>query len=211
MPETDLYPPIKRLLEAQGYIVKSEVRSCDVVAVRGDEAPVIVELKTGLSLALFYQAMDRLVMTDRVYIAVPRPKRGVPSDALRLCRRVGIGLIVVAKSGAADVVVDPVPYVPRKDAKRRGLLLKEFAARKGDPNVGGSVGRKLMTAYRQDAMRCAEHLRANGPMRVKDIRNVTGVGRVANILRDNHYGWFEKVERGVYGVRPDAPPAHLAS
>ena len=43
--ETSLYAPVKTLLESQGYEVKAEVRGCDVVAVRGDEAPVIVELK----------------------------------------------------------------------------------------------------------------------------------------------------------------------
>jgi hypothetical protein len=47
MPETDLYIPVKRHLEAQGYTVKSEIKGCDVVAVRGDELPVIVELKAG--------------------------------------------------------------------------------------------------------------------------------------------------------------------
>ena len=74
MAETDLYIPVKRFLEAQGYIVKSEVTSCDVVGLRGDEAPLIVELKTSLTLQLIYQALDRLTMTDSVYIAVARPK-----------------------------------------------------------------------------------------------------------------------------------------
>jgi len=48
--ESDLYAPIKRFLEAQGYAVKGEIGPCDVMAVRGDEAPVIVELKDRLSL-----------------------------------------------------------------------------------------------------------------------------------------------------------------
>ncbi len=43
--ESDLYAPVKALLEGQGYVVKGEVRGCDVVAVRGEEPPVIVELK----------------------------------------------------------------------------------------------------------------------------------------------------------------------
>ena len=43
--ESDLYAPVKALLEGQGYVVKGEVRGCDVVAVRGGEPPVIVELK----------------------------------------------------------------------------------------------------------------------------------------------------------------------
>ena len=34
MSETDLYPPIKRFLEGQGYTVKGEIGACDVLAVR---------------------------------------------------------------------------------------------------------------------------------------------------------------------------------
>ncbi|MFK8016451.1 MAG: hypothetical protein AB8G17_13545, partial [Gammaproteobacteria bacterium] len=49
MLETDLYAPVKTLLEQQGYTVKGEIGKCDVVAVRGEEPPVIVELKTGVT------------------------------------------------------------------------------------------------------------------------------------------------------------------
>ena len=69
--ETDLYEPVKRLLEGQGYTVKAEIGAADVVACRGDEPPVIVELKTGFSLALFHQAIERLKLCDTVYVAVP--------------------------------------------------------------------------------------------------------------------------------------------
>ncbi len=200
MAETDLYAPIKKHLESQGYTVKSEIRACDVVAVRGDEAPVIVELKTSFTLQLIYQAMDRLAMTDAVYIAVARPKRGVASQAAKLCKRIGIGLIVISSSGSLEVVADPLPYAPRQNARRRGLLLREFARREGDPNLGGSNG-KLMTSYKQDAMKCLAHLKQHGPSRVKDIRQHTGVDRAASILRDNHYGWFCKQARGVYDVQ----------
>lgn len=200
MAETDLYLPVKRHLEAQGYAVKAEVRSCDVVAVRGGEAPVIVELKQGLSLALIYQAMDRLAMTDHVYLAIARPKRGVPSEAVKLCRRLGLGLIVVTASGSLEVLADPLPYAPRANTTKRGLLLKEFNARSGDPNTGGSTRKPLMTAYRQDALKCAGHLSANGPSRIRDVKAATGVGRAAGIFRDNVYGWFVKASRGVYDL-----------
>jgi hypothetical protein len=199
MAETDLYPPIKTFLESQGYSVKSEVRSCDVVGVRGDELPVIVELKTSFTLQLIFQAIDRLAMTETVYIAVARPKRGIAAQATKLCRRIGIGLIVVSESGNLEVIADPLPYAPRQNVKRRGLLLREFARREGDPNLGGSYG-KLVTAYKQDAIKCLAHLKQHGPTRVKDIRQQTGVDRAAAILRDNHYGWFKKESRGVYGV-----------
>jgi hypothetical protein len=200
MPETDLYLPVKTHLESQGYAVKAEVRGCDVVATRGDELPVIVELKQALTLALLYQAMDRLTLTNHVYVAVARPKRGVTSDATKLCRRLGLGLIVVTTAGSVEVLADPVPYAPRPNVKRRGLLLKEFNARKGDPNIGGSTRTPLMTAYRQDALKCQVFLAQNGPASPKAIKAATAVDRAANILRDNVYGWFEKVERGIYRV-----------
>ena len=107
MLERDLYPPIKRFLEAQGYVVKAEVKSCDVVARRGDEPPVIVELKIGLTLQLIYQAIDRLSLTNDVYIAIARPKRGVPSEALKLLKRIGVGLLVVTSSGSVEAAVHP--------------------------------------------------------------------------------------------------------
>lgn len=200
MTETELYIPIKTFLEAQDFTVKAEVRSCDVVAIRGNDAPVIVELKTALNLQLFYQAVDRLLLTDQVYVAVPRPKRGVPAEAVKLCRRIGIGLLVVSGSGSVDVLADPVPYMPRQNTKRRHGLLSEFRKRLGDHNTGGSRGRQLMTAYRQDALRCAVHLAQVGSSRVKDIRQATSVERAAIILRGNVYGWFQREARGVYGL-----------
>lgn len=200
MPETDLYLPIKALLEAQGYTVKAEVKSCDVVALRGDDPPVIVELKTGLTLQLFYQAMDRLMLTDAVYIAIAKPKRAVPIDALRLAKRLGLGLIVVSKSGQVDVLADPVPYTPRQNAKRKSALLKEFRNRQGDPNTGGSTRTKLITAYKQDALRCLSHLHRHGPTRVVDVRKLAQVERAATILRSDYYGWFTKKARGIYAI-----------
>ncbi len=200
MAETDLYLPVKRHLVAQGYVVKSEILSCDVMGLRGDELPVIVELKQSLSLALLYQAVDRLTVTGHVYVAIARPKRGVAADALKLCRRLGIGVIVISSSGSLEVLADPVPYQPRPNVKKRGRLLKEFNARSGDPNIGGTTRKPLMTAYRQDAIKCATHLSANGPARIRDVKAATRVDRAATIFRSNVYGWFEKLDRGVYDL-----------
>jgi hypothetical protein len=202
MPETDLYLPVKRHLEAQGYTVKAEVKGCDVVALRGDETPVIVELKQGMTLALLYQAVDRLAVAEHVYVAINRPKRGASADAVKLCRRLGIGLIIVTSSGSVEVLADPVPYAPRLNKKRKGLLLKEFNARAGDPNLGGSTRKPLMTAYRQDALKCLGHLKTESSASPRAVKSATGVDRAANILRDNVYGWFQKLERGIYGLSP---------
>jgi hypothetical protein len=117
MAETDLYPPVKRFLEAQGYGVKGEVRECDVVAVRGDEAPVIVELKTGFSLQLLLQGVDRQAMSDAVYLAFRAPKRRQLGDILKLCKRLGLGVLVVT-GDFVEAMADPAPYQPRKDKRR---------------------------------------------------------------------------------------------
>ena len=61
--ETDLYAPVKQLLEEQGYTVRAEVDRCDLVAVRGGEPPVIVELKRRFALSLVYQGIERQRIT----------------------------------------------------------------------------------------------------------------------------------------------------
>lgn len=200
MKETDLYPAVKRLLENQGYVVKAEVKSCDVMAVRGDEPPIIVELKNGLTLQLIYQAIDRLSITEHVYIAIAKPKRAVPLEAQKLCKRLGLGLLVISKSGSVDILAEPAPYFPRPNKNRKTALLKEFHKRKGDPNVGGSTKVKLITSYKQDALRCLCHLHSNGATKVSNLRKATQVDRAATILRADYYGWFIKEDRGIYNV-----------
>lgn len=202
--ETDLYLPVKRFLEAQGYVVKAEVTSCDVVAVRGGEAPVIVELKRALNLQLLCQGVDRQAITDAVYLAVPQPKGGLSREVLKLCRMLGLGVLSVSAAGSVEIHHDPLPYAPRKNPRRKALLLKEFAARAGDPNTGGSSRRPLMTAYRQDALRCARCIAASGTAKVAAIRSETGVIRAAGILQANVYGWFRREARGVYGLTEKA-------
>jgi hypothetical protein len=199
--ESDLYAPVKALLEGQGYVVKGEVRGCDVVAVRAGEPPVIVELKRVFGLGLVLQGVDRLALSDRVYLAIGQwPKR--MRNVKKLCRRLGLGLMVVA-TARADIVLDPVPYRPRLDKRKAGRLLGEHARRVGDPNRGGSSTRvPMMTAYRQEALRCAELLASNGPMKLAALRLAADAPRAATILQQDVYGWFERVKRGVYTVSP---------
>ena len=203
--ETDLYPAIKNLLEAQGYVVKGEVGAADVVALRGSEPPVIVELKLALSLTLFHQAVARQALTDDVYIAVAHKpgKRFAKSakQAMSLARRLGLGLMTVRLTdGTVYVHCDPAPFQPRKSKSRQTALLKEFAKRVGDPNQGGQVRQGLVTSYRQDALKIALFLFEAGASKGADVARETGVEKATRMMRDNHYGWFEKVEKGVYGL-----------
>jgi hypothetical protein len=208
MAESDLYQPIKAFLEAQGYEVKGEVGACDIFAVRGDELPVVVELKERLSLDLILQAVDRLAISETVYVAFRVGKKQSASWRRRskqvksLLRRLGVGLLTVSSRGRVVAVLDPAAYRPRPNLKRRHRLLKEFAERIGDPEAGGSASRKRLTAYRQDAIRCALHLADAGIQKLSVVRERAGVDRAGSIMRDNHYGWFDRIERGRYALSP---------
>jgi hypothetical protein len=70
--ETDLAEPLYAHLARLGYTVRSEVKDCDIAAVKGDDL-LIIELKKSLSLALVIQATRRQRLTDTVYVAIPRP------------------------------------------------------------------------------------------------------------------------------------------
>lgn len=202
--EQDLYPPVKALLERQGYVVKGEVGAADVVAMRPGEDPVIVELKLRFSLALFHQAIARLKVTDQVYVAVCRPKgrtaRRALRDNLAMCRRLRLGLITVRPDGRAEVHCDPGPYAPRKAKVKAARLLREFDRLEGDPNAGGATRHGIVTAYRQDALKCAAHLAEHGATKGAEVARATGVPSATRVMRDNHYGWFDKVEKGVYAL-----------
>ena len=205
--ETDLYPPIKKLLEGQGYEVKAEIGAADVMAVREGEEPVIVELKTAFSLALFHQGIERQAITDFVYVAVPRGKGKPFLKALKnnksLCRRLGLGLITVRlKDGFTEIHLDPAPYKPRQSKIKQQRLLREFAKRVGDPNQGGSTKTTLMTAYRQDALKCLFHLSKEGPTKAAIVAKSVDVDRARNIMADDHYGWFEGLGKGIYNITP---------
>jgi hypothetical protein len=213
--ETDLYLPIKAYLESQGYEVKSEVVGCDIVARRANEPALIVELKIGFTLPLVLQGVDRLALSDHVYLAVGVPARPSPGSLWRreqrsiqkLCRRLGLGLLAVheptsGRAALVEPVLDPLPYRPRPNRRRQGLLLKEFAHRVGDPNTGGANRRPIMTAYRQSALRCAALLAGQGPSRAADVARATGVPGAGAHMRRDVYGWFERIERGIYGLTP---------
>lgn len=206
--ETELYAPVKWVLEEQGYTVRGEVNGCDLVAARGDEI-VVVELKTAFNLALVLQGVARQKVADTVCLAVEAPRSGRGStrwsDVKHLCRRLGLGLLAVhfTRRGAqVEVVCEPGESGARRSAKQRSRLLGEFGRRSGDFNQGGSTGRPIVTAYREEALLLACYLARHGPSSPRAMRAATGCERAAAILQDNVYGWFERVERGVYRLAP---------
>ncbi len=205
--ETDLYLPIKRMLETQGYAVKGEVGGADVVAMRDGDDPVIVELKAGFSLSLFHQAVQRQAISDAVYVAVPRGTGRAALKALvdnrKLCRRLGLGLITVRLAdGFVEIHCDPAPYKPRQSKPRKSRLLREFERLVGDPNLGGATRRKLVTGYRQEALLCLKLLDVQGPTKAAHVAKHTSVKHARRLMADNHYGWFEAMGKGIYALSP---------
>jgi hypothetical protein len=202
--ETSLYGPVKRYLEKRGFTVKGEICGCDLVALRREEPPVVVigELKLSFSLELVLQAVERTAACDEVWLAVGAAGRGRMRDprVRKLCRFLGFGLLVVSSSGAVEVLIEPRPWKPRQDKRRRARLIDEHRKRIGDPAPGGSTRQPIMTAYRQQALACAASL-AEGPRRTSELRAV--VPNAPSILLRNWYGWFTRLERGLYELTPE--------
>lgn len=218
--ETTLYQPVKAFIEAAGYEVKGEIGGCDLVGLSPGDAPVVVicELKLSFNLELILQAVDRANISDEVWIAarVSATGRGREADKRYrdLCRRLGIGMLGVTDRGAVSVIVNSVTPMPRTNPKRRWRLVREHQRRRGDPTLGGSTRTPIMTAYRQQALLCAEALSA-GPLRPRDIKAQKQAPDAGKILLSNVYGWFERVQPGVYqltelGRRVVSPATMLA-
>ena len=209
MQEVDLYPPLKSYLEGQGYEVKGEILNCDVVAFRPEDPPVIIELKLSLNMSILLQAVDRIKISDTVYIGVPKGLAVLKKrrkQIIKLMRMLGLGLIVidsVAKIGGVDVLCDPGEYKPRQIKKQTQRLLKEFQERVGDPNQGGTSMRQgLLTAYRQKALAISEYLMTHGETKASIIAKSLEEPKTRAILYDNVYGWFDRLGKGVYTLSP---------
>lgn len=201
--ETSLYLPVKAFLEARGYAVKGEIGGCDIVALSDGDPTIMVvcELKLSFNLELILQAVDRAAAADEVWIAARVSAKGRGREADKryrdLCRRLGIGMLGVSDTGEVGILVSSVSPMPRSNPKRRTRLMQEHRRRQGDPALGGSTKITIMTAYRQQAIACAAAL-ADGPLRPRDLKHLSA--KAGAILRDNYYGWFERIDKGVYGL-----------
>jgi hypothetical protein len=210
--ETELYAPVKSFFEQQGYVVRGEVKHCDLVAIRGEEPPVIVELKKSFTIPLLVQGLERLKLCEQVYVAFELPHKGKAphrlgwEDIRRLGRRLGLGIITVQffqrKQPVVDVVCDPTPYIPRSNKRAALSVVNEFHERSGDYNIGGSSQRKLMTAYREKALHCVYLIQQQGPLSPRSLRKFTGNAAVSGLLQKNYYNWFIRRSRGLYDITP---------
>ena len=201
--ETDMYEPVKKMLEKLGYTVRAEVKDCDIVAVRGDEMAV-VEMKKSFNITVVYQAMDRRSITPNVYVAIPRPSSLREKNTrmmMRLLQELGIGLITVGNNSLknVDIWIEPNP-VKRVNSKRKGYVKKEFDQRTEDRNTGGSTGKKIVTAYKEASVLALCHIEVYDKIKVRDIKVFGYPEKMKNALRSNVFGWFEKYGKFDYGL-----------
>ena len=201
--ETDLYEPIRAFLEEEGYQVQAEVKHCDIAAEK-DGRLVVVELK-GL-LKLVYQGLERQSLTDEVFVAIPRPKKGAREkawqDMLRLLKRLELGLLTVALDSplkTVDVVLTPADSMIRKNKRKKEQLQAELEGRQLDANIGGMTRRKIITAYRERVIRLACILEREGEISLAELR-ARGLEELAVLLSRNYEKWFVRVEKGVYAL-----------
>jgi len=204
--ESDLSVPIVEYWHSLGYAVRTEVKNCDLVAMRGEEL-IAVELKLALGLHAVVQATRRQQVADAVYIAVLRPQRGMKSGrwrgVLQLLRRLELGLLLVDPHGSPpriEVALSPQSFTGRRNTKARRAMATEVSQRSLDLNTAGTTGQEIMTAYREQALRMAYLLSMRGPLTVAELRKFTSSPKTLSTLYRNVYGWFERVGRGVYAL-----------
>lgn len=208
--EVDLFKPVQKYLSKQGYDVYGEVNDCDVVAIKKEEL-IIVELKLSLNIDLLIQATNRQRLTDQVFIAVPKPKYKRNSkkwhDVCHLIKRLELGLMVVTflKSGPKlEVVFPPGPFNRQNSIqsykRKRQKLFEEIKGRRVNDNIGGSSQTKIMTAYKENCIHIADCLERYGPLSPKSLRQMGTGDKTLAILSNNYYGWFQRVERGIYQI-----------
>ena len=198
-----MYGPVKNFFENQGHIVKAEVRSCDMVLVKGDEIAV-VELKKSFNMTLIYQILERKKIANLVYIAIPRSVfTKNRHHILYILERLEIGLICVAMDSPVKTVEVLLLAKAQKSRSNRNsrALLAEFNGRTFDGNIGGSSGKKIITAHRERVLKIACALEKTGHARVSVLIKKYGCHKyTGQDLRRDVYGWFTKISKGIYAL-----------
>ena len=203
--ESEMYEPIRKLLTEQGFIVRGEVKDCDIAAVK-EGILWVVEMKLSANITLIYQAMERQAATDWVFVAIPRPRRARDGSFLmlqKLIKKLNLGLITVALDSPAkhaEILIFPTPSSRgNKENKKSSAIRKELLGRTTD-TTGGITKKTVNTAYRERCVRIVCLLEAKGRLSPRELVQLGCEKDASSILRLNVFGWFNKVGRGLYEI-----------
>ena len=215
MTEKDLYEPVKVFFESRGYVVKSEIKDCDVVCEKDGEL-IICELKQRINLELILQGVDRQHFWDLVYLAVfcgKEKRTGRKQKSLyQLLRRLSLGLLLIHGGefgfyASAAIEAEKVQNVHKNNAKKKKVA-REFSNRSGDYNIGGSTKTKIITYYRECAIFLLALLLENGGyMSPMQLVKQGARENTPSVLLKNAYGWFSHPARGLYGISQEGRKA----
>lgn len=204
--EEELSKPLEDFLIKKGFLIRCEIKNCDMVAQR-DEKYYCIELKKTLSVDLLCQAVERKKMVDGVFICIPAPKYGIGSrnfkNKLKLLKELNIGLIIIymlSKDRIVEIVSTPKIKENNKKGKKRELLIKEFDGRTGNYNRAGISKKKIITAYREKCLLVAKLLNEYGKSSPAELIRRGAPSKTQNILYKNYYRWFNRIDRGLYEI-----------
>lgn len=203
--EKDMYKPIEEFLNIKKYKVYGEVKSIDIIGVKKKDV-VIVEMKKNLNIKVLTQAFNRKKYTSKVYIAILRPKKDTKQmrDAIGILERLGIGLLYVnileSISQVQEKLKPNLDDTQEFDEIAFAKLMKELEGRSGSYNLGGLVKEKVVTAYREQAIFIGCGLKRFGPKNSKFLMNLGTNEKTYSIMYTNHYGWFDKVGKGIFTI-----------
>ena len=209
--ESDVAAAVAEYFSSLGYEVKAEIRGCDVVAIKHiDSAPrlTVIETKLRFNLKLLYQAITRFDIADEVLVAFLRPhnmgRKSHWRDLKNLAKHSGIGILLVSGDKQAPLVQVALEAggSRRKRIKTKRLAIeREFHNRLVKGQIGGVNKVKILTAYRELAISLAVYLTKKGPCKTCDLIKQGFPKQVSRMLWDNHYGWYERLGRGLYKVQ----------
>lgn len=204
MKEIELYEPIKNYLLKNGYKLQAEVKNCDIAYLYKNNL-VVIELKKSFNLKLLYQALDRKVFANKVFIAIIRPKNFRKKETkymLNILKALNIGLITVSLDSplkTVEIILEPQNQIINSKIKKRNIILNEIQNRNLNINIGGSVKKaNILTAYKEQVIFLAcilNKIKVGSPSFIKKQFNIQNA---SSILQNNYYGYFEKIERGKY-------------
>ena len=199
--ETDMFPSVRQLLENNGYNVNAEVEKCDIIATKNEEI-LVCEMKLSFNISLLYQLIDRKAITSNVYAVIPRPKSYKARKTrymLDILKQLGFGLITVSDLDImiAEVILTPDSNMKNtaRGKKTKKRIISQIEGRNCDTNIAGSVGKKIVTAYREASINAMCIAEANGMVQTKQCDPVT-----KKALQTNYYGFFLRIQRGCYSL-----------